>query len=80
MSEEQRKMLLSLQVADFNVIEWVLFMHTHPEDLVGCQQKKEAMKTAAKIRKSYEDLYGPLTHLVPISCSKKNLTPWPWHV
>ena len=80
MSEDQRKMLLSLQVADFNVIEWVLYMHTHPDDLVGCQKKKEALKIAAKTRKYYEALYGPLTILTPISCTKKNETPWPWHV
>lgn len=80
MSEEQKKLLLDLQIADFNVIEWVLYMHTHPSDFEGCQKRKDAMKIAAKIRRSYEALYGSLTHLTPISCSKPNCTPWPWHV
>ena len=55
-------------------------MHTHPDDLAGCQQKKDSMKIAAKTRKSYEALYGPLTNLTPISCTKKSEMPWPWHV
>lgn len=80
MSEEQRKLLLELQIADFMVVEWVLYMHTHPSDLSGCEKRKDAMITASKIRKSYEALYGPLTHLTPISCTKPICTPWPWHV
>lgn len=80
MSEEQKRMLLDLQIADFNVIEWELYMHTHPDDSVGCQKLKNVMKAARKIRKSYEFLYGPLTRLTPVSCTKVNCTPWPWHV
>lgn len=80
MSEEQRKLLLELQIADFNALEWVLYMHTHPSDLSGCEKRKDAMITAGKIRKNYETLYGPLTHLTPISCTKPICTPWPWHV
>jgi spore coat protein JB len=80
MSEEQRKMLLCVQIADFNVNEWVLYMHTHPGDLAGCEKKKNATKAAAKLRASYEALYGPLTILTPSSCSMESCTPWPWQV
>ncbi|MDX1807658.1 MAG: spore coat protein CotJB [Paenisporosarcina sp.] len=80
MSEEQRNMLLSLQIADFNALDWILYMHTHPDDLAGCEKRKHMMKVAAKIRKSYEASYGPLTNLTPISCTEKVCQPWPWQI
>lgn len=80
MSEEQCKMLRDLQVADFNVTDWNLYMHTHPGDMNGCQQLHEAQEYAKKLRKLYESLYGPLTILTPKSCEKTSCTPWPWQV
>jgi len=80
MSEEQRKLLLELQIADFNVIDWDLYMHTHPTDMEGCQKLTEITKYAKKLRKHYESLYGPLTILTPRSCDQVSCTPWPWQV
>lgn len=79
MSEEQRKLLLELQIADFNVIEWNLYMQTHPDDLEGCKKFKEVTAYASKLRKHYESLYGPLTTLIP-SSGEASCTPWPWQV
>ncbi|WP_075617351.1 spore coat protein CotJB [Paenisporosarcina indica] len=80
MSEEQRKLMHELQIADFNVIEWDLYMHTHPDDLEGCQKLYEKTTYAKKIRKHYEALYGPLTNLTPRPCDQASCTPWPWQV
>jgi len=79
MSEEQCKLLRELQIADFNVVEWNLYMYTHPADMEGRKTFKEVTAYARKLRKYYESLYGPITTLIP-SSGETSCTPWPWQV
>ncbi|AYC30132.1 spore coat protein CotJB [Paenisporosarcina cavernae] len=77
MTEEQRSALYQVQVADFIMLEWVLYLHTHPDDLEAKEKWQDATMQATEARCAYEAQYGPLINGT-LECT--TATPWPWHV
>ena len=82
--EEERRMLLLVQQADFVVVELTLYTNTHPDDEEALEQWRGAIKEAARVRRIYENRYGPLSLLsVPSEQALEvgwrwNQPPWPW--
>ena len=82
--EEERRMMLMVQRADFVVVELTLYTDTHPDDVEALDQWREAIKEAANVRRQYENKYGPLS-LTSIPSKQDieigwrwNQEPWPW--
>ena len=82
--EEERRMMLMVQQADFVVVELTLYTNTHPDDAEALDQWREAIKEAANVRRQYENKYGPLS-LTSIPSKQAievgwrwNQEPWPW--
>ena len=82
--EEERAMMLLVQEADFVVVELTLYTDTHQDDEEALEQWRESIKKAAKIRRQYENRYGPLSLLsIPSEEAiemgwRWNQAPWPW--
>lgn len=82
--EEERQMMKLVQEADFVVVELTLYTDTHPDDVDALGQWREAIKSASKVRRQYENRYGPLS-LTSIPSEQAiemgwrwNQAPWPW--
>lgn len=82
--EEERQMMKLVQEADFVVVELTLYTDTHPADADALNQWREAIKSAAKVRRQYENRYGPLS-LTSVPSEQAiemgwrwNQAPWPW--
>lgn len=77
-------MMKLVQEADFVVVELTLYTDTHPDDVDALDQWREAIKSASKVRRQYENRYGPLS-LTSIPSEQAiemgwrwNQAPWPW--
>lgn len=84
--ERQRQLLKQVQQADFVVTELTLYTNTHPNDKEALQQWRDAIKEAAKVRRQYEKIYGPLSLMaIPTEEALEvgwrwNQPPWPWQL
>lgn len=85
-SQTQLDMLRAVQEADFVLVEWQLYLDTHPNDVEALMNMREATKWSKHVRHQYEQQFGPLNmHSVP---SKELLEagwrwsnpPWPWQI
>ncbi len=79
---EHQSALQSLQAADFVLQEAGLYLNGHPDDQQGLTYFREAAENAITMRKSYEQLYGPLTLSAAggevIFDWNRNPLPWEW--
>ena len=83
-SEAEWILLKKVQQMDFVVVELTLYTDTHPNDEEARKQWREAIKEAARVRKQYENIYGPLS-LTSVPSKQAievgwqwNSPPWPW--
>jgi len=82
--EEERQMMKRVQEVDFVVVELTLYTDTHPNDEEALEQWREAIKEAVKVRRQYENRFGPLSlNSVPTEKGieigwRWNQAPWPW--
>lgn len=82
--DEEREMMKRLQEADFVVVELTLYTNTHPDDQEALEQWREAIKEAARLRRQYENRYGPISlNTIPSEQAieagwRWNQPPWPW--
>ena len=66
-----------LQSAKFVLMEWQLYLDTHPEDLEAIAAYKKAQTKYAVLLGEFEEQYGAVTALTaPGVAWFKN--PWPW--
>ncbi|WP_192797443.1 spore coat protein CotJB [Psychrobacillus glaciei] len=84
--EERLDLLKKVQQMDFVVVELTLYTDTHQDDLDALEQWREAIKEAARVRKHYENKFGPLSLMSAPSKQaievgwRWNQTPWPWQL
>lgn len=83
--EKQAGMLKRLQEMEFVAIELNLYLDTHPCDKEAINDYNCAVERIRKLKKEYEDEYGPLMHFGHGGYSNKNKwtwlnEPWPWEV
>ena len=79
MNEEQCK-LKELMALDFKLYDLQLYLNTHPFDGEALDMYQELSEEAERVRKEYEEMYGPLkANNAATDCEWlwiKN--PWPW--
>ncbi|KZN98947.1 spore coat protein CotJB [Pseudobacillus badius] len=75
--------LEEIQAVDFVIVELVLYLHTHPDDLEAVKQYNEYVKLSKGLKKEFEKKYGALTSFgysyarYPFDYKE---APWPWQV
>lgn len=83
-SEERKKMLCRLQEMEFVAIELNLYLDTHPCDTEAINDYNCAVKMIKKLKKEYEDAYGPIMHFGMGGTSEEPWQwveePWPWEM
>lgn len=83
-ADEEWYLLKKVQELDFVVVELTLYTDTHPDDQDARKQWREAIKEASRVRRQYENKFGPLSLLsVPSKQAIElgwqwNSQPWPW--
>lgn len=83
MHEEQLQLLKEIMAMDFSVIEFNLFLDTHPNDQRALAELNSLCCQSKALRRRYEQCYGPL---MPCGDSPPRLPwawveePWPWQI
>ena len=71
------QLMQKLSAAQFAMWELHLYMDTHPEDLQALKLHNEYKEKYIKLKKCYEENYGPITAYEGQGVEwLKN--PWPW--
>jgi spore coat protein JB len=80
MDENKEAMLMELMAVDFAVIEFNLYLDTHPNDLRALEMYNMNVQKSRMLRDKYEMQYGPLTARYSKSASPWQWirNPWPW--
>jgi spore coat protein JB len=82
--EEQKKLLCKLQEMEFVAVELNLYLDTHPCDVEALNDFNCAVKMIKKIKKEYEEAYGPLMNFGMGGLTKEPWQwidePWPWEM
>ncbi len=78
MSKQEK--LLELQKYNFAAYDMLLYLDTHPDDKKGFRMFKELVEKFKKLKREYEDTFGPLE---PYSAARYGTfkwleEPWPW--
>jgi spore coat protein JB len=80
---EYYEIMEELQAVDFVIVELTLYLDTHPDDQEAIQQYNSMIKQRKKIKKNFEQQFGPLTSFggsySPYPFQWKE-APWPWQV
>jgi spore coat protein JB len=77
------EMLEEMQAIDFVITDLTLYLDTHPNDLQAIQQYNYYIQMRKKVKKAFEQQFGPLTNFgYSFSGSPWNWkdAPWPWQV
>lgn len=77
---EQEMMLRRIASVDFAIVEFNLYMDTHPDDSEVNEKLNAYKQKSAMLKKEYEQKYVPLTS----KTEEKNRwgwisDPWPWN-
>ncbi len=77
--EKPDTMLSQLQALGFAVQELALYLDTHREDAEALEVYRSYQTMHSKLRKEYEQRFGPLNHMHPQEGPYRWLDdPWPW--
>ena len=78
----QREALLEYITAlDFMAVDLGLYLDTHPLDEKAIKKYNKIISESKKVKKKYEEEYGPLCSFRDMSCDDKYewiSSPWPW--
>lgn len=72
-TDSRHELMKKMQEADFFLIDLQLYLNTHPRCQKALAMYAEAVRDAKKIRKEYEEKYGPIT-----ATSTPATVPWQW--
>jgi spore coat protein JB len=77
---EREKLLEQVMAYDFCMIDLGLFLNTHPADTNALKDYRTCYEQSEKVRKLYEEKYGPLSlrHMPNQHCWQWIDSPWPW--
>ena len=77
--KEREKLLKSVQMADFELIEANLYLDAYPYCKKALEYFYTARERANYLRKEYEEKYGPLTANANMGSEWNWIdSPWPW--
>lgn len=76
---ERERLLRRLAAYDFAIVEYNLYLDTHPNDTAVKHKFQESIEKSDALRQDFEQKYGPLT----ITEDSQNRidwikSPWPW--
>lgn len=79
MMTERERLLRRLAAYDFAIVEYNLYLDTHPHDTAVMHKFKESIEKSNALTEEFEEKYGPLT----ITEDSQNRvawikSPWPW--
>lgn len=74
----QRKLLQKIREYAFSVNDLSLYLDTHPCDQRALMAHKEYSEKLKKLKKIYEENYGPLTIYCPQNTWQWIEDSWPW--
>lgn len=79
MSERER-LMKKLSGAQFAALEMQLYLDTHKDDKTALESLRGYQAEAMKLKREYEEKFGPLTPYDPFGdCEYRWLNPpWPW--
>lgn len=79
-TSEKNELLRAVQSADFLALDLQLYLNTHPNCLRALKLYRQTVADAERLRKQYEEKYGPLTAMASVDENQwkwiKN--PWTW--
>ena len=73
MTEEQLRLLKEIMAIDFSIVEFNLYLDTHPCDQRALMEINTLCQQSKMLRSQYEQCYGPL-----LPCSANQMVPWSW--
>jgi spore coat protein JB len=78
--DERQKLMEQIMAYDFCMIDLGLFLDTHPSCENALMDFRTCYQESNKVRKMYEEKYGPLCfrHLPSPHCWQWIDSPWPW--
>lgn len=76
---EQEALRRRICAAEFAAWELHLFLDTHPDNAEAARKLEEYRAKGARLRKEYEEKYGPIGELMTEVSRWAWITdPWPW--
>ncbi|WP_340033077.1 spore coat protein CotJB [Bacillus sp. FSL K6-0138] len=75
--------LHEIQAVDFFIVELMLYLDTHPDDMDAIKQYNQYAAYSKKLKAKFVSKYGPLTQGDPdhtTSYWSWKQSPWPWQV
>jgi spore coat protein JB len=66
----KEKLLRKISELDFAIIDFHLFLDTHPDDFAAEKKLEDYKKESAELREKYEEKYGPI--------NIQSASGWPW--
>lgn len=76
---ERQKLMEKIASIDFAIIELNIFLNTHPNDSRSSNKMDEYILKSNKLRREYEEKYGPITATDLNSNQWAWICgPWPW--
>ncbi len=79
MIKEQELLLRQIMSNDFAIIDLHLYLDTHPDDKEISEKLEKYIKKCDKLKKEYQEKYGPLTNEELDGNNYKWIQdPWPW--
>ena len=78
----KRDLVTELDAVSFSLLDVMMYLDTHPNNADALRSKAEYEEAAAKLRRRYEEEYGPLTAASSggEGCWQWIKDPWPWEV
>ena len=82
MSDGKMKLLKKIQAESFAVVEANLYLDTHPTCKDGLEYFRRHKELCEKLKKEYEEKYGPLTAAASEGTKKWEWVtePFPWEL
>ncbi|MDE5853347.1 MAG: spore coat protein CotJB [Oscillospiraceae bacterium] len=79
---EREKAMKDVQIADFALIDTILYLDTHPTDKDALEQYDKYKKISENARWRYTSKFGPLNSNMVDPSNKFDWVnnPWPWEV
>ena len=81
MDREQLSMLKELMALEFAVLEFHLYLDTHPTDQRAWMEYNSLVQQLTMVKQQYQDRYAPLTWQEPSAYPWQWINePWPWEI
>ncbi len=77
------ELMCELQAVDFVLVDLMLYLDTHPQDMQAIQQFNQMAQVRQQLKHEVEKIYGPLQQYGNSYSGYPwnwNDSPWPWQI